>query len=191
MIIKRLAIFASGTGSNALNIIQSFKNLSTVEVAFILSNKSDAKIVSSARELGVNVEIVTNEEVETGVKIVELCKKQKIDYIVLAGFLRKIPSELIALYPNKIINIHPSLLPKYGGKGMFGVNVHNAVLQNKELETGITIHFVNEDFDKGEIIAQFKCAISEQETVESLQAKIHALEHANFPTIIKNTIEND
>lgn len=191
MIIKRLAIFASGTGSNALNIIQSFSSLSSIEVAFVLSNNPSAKIVNAAKEIGVNVELVSNEEVSTGKAIVDLCKREQIDYIVLAGFLRKIPSELIALYPNKIINIHPSLLPKYGGKGMYGANVHAAVLENKEKESGITIHFVNEEFDKGEIIAQFRCPISEVETLASLQEKIHALEQANFPTVIKNTIEHD
>ena len=191
MIIKRLAIFASGTGSNALNIIQSFNSLDTLEVAFVLSNNPAAKVVNAAEEMGINVEIVSNEEVENGKSLVDLCLREKIDYIILAGFLRKIPSELIRHYPNKIINIHPSLLPKYGGKGMYGLNVHKAVLESGDHETGITIHFVNEEFDRGEIIAQFKCAIDENESLDSLLEKIHSLEHANFPTVIKNTIEND
>lgn len=188
MNFKRLAIFASGTGSNALNIIRFFRNSDAVKVDFVLSNKQDAKIVSSAKDEGVNVVVVSNQEVEASDKIIELCIANKIDYIILAGFLRKIPEKLIRHYPDRIINIHPSLLPKYGGKGMFGANVHKAVLENNEKESGITIHFVNSEFDKGEIIAQFSCEVSSDETLESLQQKIHQLEHANFPAVIKNTV---
>ncbi|MBC9811271.1 phosphoribosylglycinamide formyltransferase [Crocinitomicaceae bacterium CZZ-1] len=184
----RLAIFASGTGSNALNIIQYFKTSDVVEIGFVLSNKQDAKIVNAAREQGVEVVVVSNQEVEAAGKLVDLCRENAIDYIILAGFLRKIPEQLIGLYPDRIINIHPSLLPKYGGKGMYGANVHKAVLENKEKVSGITIHFVNTEFDKGEIIAQFQCVVDEGETLESLQHKIHLLEHANFPNVIKNTI---
>ncbi len=184
----RLAIFASGTGSNALNIIRYFKTSDAVEIGFVLSNKQDAKIVPAAREEGVEVVVVSNQEVEKAGKLVDLCQEKNIDYIILAGFLRKIPEQLIGLYPDRIINIHPSLLPKYGGKGMYGAHVHKAVLENKETESGITIHFVNPEFDKGEIIAQFQCRVDEGETLESLQHKIHVLEHANFPTVIKNTI---
>lgn len=184
----RLAIFASGTGSNAINIIRFFKTSATVEVAFVLSNKSDARIVTTAKEAGVDVKVVSNQQVEDATVLVELCQANQIDYIILAGFLRKIPEQLITAFPNRIINIHPALLPKYGGKGMYGINVHKAVLENKEAESGITIHYVNAEFDKGEIIAQFKCAIDENETLETLQSKIHQLEHANFPTVIKNSI---
>lgn len=183
-----LAIFASGTGSNALNIIRFFKDSETVKVHFVLSNKHDAGIVDSAKAEGINVVVVSNQDVEEAVKIIDLCSSNKIDYIILAGFLRKIPEQLIELYPNRIINIHPSLLPEYGGKGMYGTNVHKAVLENKEKESGITIHYVNSEFDKGEIIAQFKCAVDENETLESLQQKIHQLEHANFPGIIEKAI---
>ncbi|MCO5259468.1 MAG: phosphoribosylglycinamide formyltransferase [Crocinitomicaceae bacterium] len=183
-----LAIFASGTGSNAMNIIQYFKNSDAVQVQFVLSNKPDAKIITSAQDENVKVLLASNAEVEEGDKIVELCTAHDIDYIILAGFLRKIPLKLIEKYPSQIINIHPSLLPKYGGKGMYGANVHKAVLENKEQESGITIHIVNSEFDKGEILAQFKCAISNEETLESLQQKIHYLEHTNFPQIIEKTI---
>lgn len=185
-----LAIFASGAGSNALNIIRFFKDSETVKINFVLSNKQDATIVTSAKEEGVNVVVVSNQDVEEGGKIVGLCESNKIDYIILAGFLRKIPEQLIVLYPNRIINIHPSLLPKYGGKGMYGANVHKAVLENKEKESGITIHYVNSEFDKGEIIAQFKCTIDDNETLESLQQKIHQLEHSNFPLIIEKAMAN-
>lgn len=185
-----LAIFASGAGSNALNIIRFFKGSETVKINFVLSNKRDAKIVDAAKAEGVNVVVVSNQDVEEAHKIIDLCTSNKIDYIILAGFLRKIPEQLIALYPNRIINIHPALLPKYGGKGMYGVNVHKAVLENKEKESGITIHYVNAEFDKGEIIAQFECKIDEDETLESLQQKIHRLEHANFPDTIEKVVAN-
>lgn len=184
---QRLAIFASGTGSNALNIIRFFKQSKLVEVGFVLSNKNDAPIVKSALQEGVEVEVVSNQDVESAQRIMELCASKSIDYIVLAGFLRKIPKELIEQYPNKIVNIHPSLLPKYGGKGMYGERVHKAVLENREKESGITIHFVNEEFDQGKIIAQFACAIDNSETLETLQQKIHKLEHENYPSVI-NTI---
>lgn len=183
-----LAIFASGAGSNALNIIRFFKNSEAVKINFVLCNKPDAKIVTAAKEEGVNVVVVSNQDVEEGIKIVDLCELNNVDYIILAGFLRKIPEQLIGLYPNRIINIHPSLLPKYGGKGMYGANVHKAVLENKEKESGITIHYVNSEFDEGEIIAQFKCTVDDSETLESLQQKIHQLEHANFPIIIEKTV---
>lgn len=185
---KKLAIFASGTGSNALNIIDFFKDSEEIEVAFVLSNKQDAKIVTTAPEAGVPVYVFSNAEVEEAGKVLELCFEQQIDYIILAGFLRKIPLSLFLAFPNKIINIHPSLLPKYGGQGMYGANVHKAVLANNEKVSGITIHFVNAEFDKGEIIAQFSCDLVENETLESLQEKIHQLEHAHFPTVIQNTL---
>lgn len=184
----KLAIFASGTGSNAMNIIRYFKDSHAIEVAFVLSNKPDAKIVSSAQTEGIDVIIVSNQEVKDATKIIDLCVANEIDYIILAGFLRKIPEALIQKYPNQILNIHPALLPNYGGKGMFGANVHKEVLKNKEKESGITIHIVNSEFDKGKIIAQFKCSIDENETLESLQEKIHQLEHLNFPEVINNLI---
>lgn len=189
MNLSKLAIFASGTGSNAMNIIDFFKHSSTVEVAFVLCNKSDAKIIQSASQIGIPVIVVSNELIERGDKIIKLCEEHAIDYIILAGFLRKIPMNLIQRYPNCIINIHPSLLPKYGGKGMYGANVHRAVLKNNEVESGITIHFVNSNFDEGEIISQFKCQIDEHESLETLQHKIHQLEHRFFPEIISKTIE--
>lgn len=188
MNLTRLAVFASGTGSNALNIIRFFKDSDSVKVSFVLSNKEDAPIVASAKEEGIDVVVISNQEVEAVDKIIDLCTSDRVDYIILAGFLRKIPEQLIELYPDRIINIHPSLLPKYGGKGMYGANVHKAVLENKEKESGITIHFVNSEFDRGEIIAQFRCEVDENETLESLQQKIHQLEYANFPAVIEKTI---
>jgi len=185
----KIALFASGTGSNAEKIIQYFAKSTLVDIVFVLSNKENAPIVSSAKAMGVSVVVCTNSEIENPSFLVRLCKEQDIQYIILAGFLRKIPDTLIAAYPEKIINIHPSLLPKYGGAGMYGMYVHTAVYAAKEKETGITIHYVSEEFDTGRIIAQYKVAIIENDTVETIQAKVHQLEHQNFaPTIEKELL---
>ena len=184
----KLALFASGSGSNALKIIDHFSENSSVEVVFLLTNKKDAPVITFAREKKIEVLCHTNEQVEDGIFLTNLCRERNIDLIILAGYLRKIPSKLIEAFPEKIINIHPSLLPKHGGKGMYGKFVHQAVLLAKDIETGITIHFVNEEFDKGKMIAQFKCAVSELDTLESIQKKIQQLEHANFPQVIENTL---
>lgn len=185
----KIALFASGTGSNAETIIRYFENRTTVAISFVLSNKAQAPIVSKAHSLGVPVVVCTNNEVEDSSYLVDLCQKEQIQYIILAGFLRKIPDTLIAAYPEKIINIHPSLLPKYGGAGMYGTYVHQAVRDAKESETGITIHYVSEEFDSGRIIAQYKVALIEKDTVEIIQAKVHQLEHLYFaPTIEKELL---
>ena len=188
MIRKNLALFASGRGSNALNIIDHFEGNPNVKIAFVLCNKATAPIVSSAREKGVNIIVCQNEDIEKPNYLIEICEKNNIDTVVLAGFLRKIPADFIRKYPNKIINIHPSLLPKYGGEGMYGKFVHEAVLMNGERETGITIHYVNEEYDKGEIIAQFKCTLSDQESTESIQNKVHTLEMEHFPKTIEKVM---
>lgn len=185
---QRIGIFASGTGSNAMNLIRTFSGSSELEVAFVLSNNPKAKILSTAKEAGINVHCFTNQEVADGKFLTDFCKEQKIDWIVLAGYLRLIPTELIQAFSDKIINLHPSLLPNYGGKGMYGRNVHVAVIENKEKESGITIHLVNEEFDKGRILAQFRCPITENDSVEDLEAKIHQLEQKYLPTVVKNTI---
>ena len=187
----RIAIFASGTGSNAVNLIQYFKTHSDIEVGFVLSNKADAPILKSAKDLGVEVFYHSNSEVANGSFLVELCKKQNIDWVILAGYLRLIPVELIRAYTYRIINLHPSLLPKHGGKGMHGAHVHEAVITNKEVESGITIHFVNEEFDKGLKIAQFTCAIHHEDTPSTLAQKIHQLEQSYLPVVIEKTILNN
>ena len=187
----RIAIFASGTGSNAINLIQHFKGHATIEVGFVLSNKLDAPVLSSAKALDVDVLYHTNEEVANGPFLVEACKTHQVDWIILAGYLRLIPTELIQAYNNKIINLHPSLLPKYGGKGMHGSNVHRAVIANQEAESGITVHFVNEEFDKGKIIAQFTCSINQGDSAETLAQKIHILEQSYLPTVVAKTIANN
>lgn len=185
---KRIAIFASGNGSNAMNIIKHFENHPMIEIAFVLANSPQAKVLQLAKEKGVKTILCTNEEAASEVYMVSICKNHHIDFIILAGFLRKIPSTLIQAFPEKIINIHPSLLPKFGGKGMYGMYVHEAVLLSGEKETGITIHFVNEEFDKGKIIAQFSVALNQDETPSSIQLKVQQLEHTYFASTIEKTI---
>lgn len=185
---QRIAIFASGTGSNAVNLIRFFKGHPTIEVAFVLSNKKEAKVLDSAIELGVPTRCYSNAEVADGDFLKSICAEERVDWIILAGYLRLIPAALIQAFDRKMINLHPSLLPNYGGKGMHGRNVHTAVIANGESKSGITIHFVNEEFDKGEIIAQFHCALNSSDTVESLESKIRYLEQSYLPTVVQNTI---
>ena len=185
---KRIVLFASGTGSNSINIIQHFKEHPKVEVVCVLSNNPSAKVLASATELGVTSSSFNREmflDKEGGV--LELLKEIQPDLIVLAGFLWKFPTHLLEQFP-MVINIHPSLLPKYGGKGMYGANVHQAVLDNKEAESGISIHMVNDVYDDGQILFQEKVAISPEESIESLQQKIHLLEHKHFPIVIENLL---
>lgn len=187
---KKIAIFASGSGSNAMNLIAYFKNDPLIEVAFVLSNRKDAPIVDKATQAGVHTIICSNEEAADGQFLVDLCKKHQINWIVLAGYLRLIPSELIQYFPERMINLHPSLLPNYGGKGMYGHHVHEAVLANGEKRTGITIHFVNEQFDKGAIIAQFQTSIAGFTAIEQIESAIRVLEHSYLPVVVKTTIVN-
>ena len=185
---QRLAIFASGTGSNALNIINYFDGHERIDICFVLSNKEDAPIVNSARKLNIPVKVYSNDQVSNGDYLTQVCQSEKIDWIVLAGYLRLIPTAFIKAYPSRIINLHPSLLPKYGGKGMFGDHVHRSVLANKELESGITIHFVNNKFDEGEIISQFRFAIEPTDELSQIQNKIRALEQEHLPRVVENTV---
>ena len=183
----KIAIFASGSGSNAENIATYFKVSSVAEVVLILTNKADAYVLERAKKLTLESVVFSSEQLKSG-ELVNLLKDKGIDFIVLAGFLLKIPENLIAAFPNKIINIHPALLPKYGGKGMYGDAVHKAVVANKEKETGITIHYVNEHYDEGAIIFQAKCAVSESDTYEEVAHKIHQLEYEHFPRVIEKIL---
>ncbi|TNE54928.1 MAG: phosphoribosylglycinamide formyltransferase [Bacteroidetes bacterium] len=185
---KRLGIFASGTGSNALNLIRYFEGHPKIQIAFVLCNNAHAPVVDATKKLGVPVEVISNQEAALPQKLIEICKKNGADYIILAGYLRLIPGEFIQKYPEKIINVHPSLLPKFGGKGMYGRYVHEAVLEANEVQSGISIHLVNEVYDEGRLIAQYSCDISENENLESLQKKIHALEMHYFPKTIESFI---
>ena len=187
-ILKTVAIFGSGNGSNAENIYNYFLNSSDVKIVFFCTNNKNAFIVNRAEKLNVPILFTNKDHLAKNSGIQKELKNYNVDYIILAGFLLKIPNNIISLYPKKIINIHPSLLPKYGGKGMYGLNVHAAVLKNKELESGITIHFVNEYYDEGEIILQKKCFISKEETINSLDKKIRFLELSFFPKTIEKII---
>jgi phosphoribosylglycinamide formyltransferase 1 len=187
---KSIALFASGNGSNAVNLIYFFQNHSQIEVKSLVCNKADALIVEKAKVLGVEVLIFTNKEFESELTVLQELDYRTIDWIVLAGFLRKIPINIIRGYQDRIINIHPSLLPKYGGKGMYGKFVHQAVIEAKEEKSGISIHLVNEEFDKGALLAQFETEISSNDTSDSLAEKIQLLEHKHFPIIVEQTLLN-
>ena len=189
--VKKIAIFASGAGSNAEKIIAHLKHHSSIEVALVVCNKPDAGVLSIAAEHHIPTLLIEKEQFFRGDTYLPELKKYGIDFIVLAGFLWKIPAALIAAYPNKIINIHPALLPKYGGKGMYGMKVHEAVIGAGEKESGITIHYVNEHFDEGEPIFQASILIDVDDTPESLAQKIHVLEHRHFPEEIEKLLLND
>lgn len=181
---KRIVIFASGTGSNAQAIINHFTDRQDVEVSHVLSNNLDAGVLEMAEQKGVPTYSFTRNELYKSKEVLEFLKSIDPDLLVLAGFMWIIPENIIKAFPNKIINIHPSLLPKYGGKGMFGDHVHRAVLANAEAESGISIHYVNEHYDEGELIAQYKVSIDTGEREETLVEKIKTLEHSNYPKVI-------
>jgi len=185
--MKNIAIFASGSGSNAENIFNYFENKADAGVVLMLTNNADAFVLKRAKKLAIESVVFSSEQLKSG-ELVSLLKNKSIDFIVLAGFLLKIPENLIAAFPNKIINIHPALLPKYGGKGMYGDAVHKAVVANKEKESGITIHYVNEHYDEGAIIFQAKCTVSETDTYEDVAHKIHQLEYEHFPRVIERVL---
>jgi formyltetrahydrofolate-dependent phosphoribosylglycinamide formyltransferase len=184
----RIAIFASGAGTNAQQIIGHFNSSPDIRVALIVCNKNGAGVLSIAAEENIPSLLIRKETFFSTDHYIAELKKNKIDFIVLAGFLWKVPEQLIKAYPKKIINIHPALLPKYGGSGMYGHFVHEAVIRNKEKESGISIHYVDEQYDHGKVIFQAKCTIDENDTAETLSKKIHALEHANYPAVIEKII---
>jgi phosphoribosylglycinamide formyltransferase-1 len=187
--MKNVAIFASGEGTNAENLFNYFNNDKRVKIKLVVTNNDSAGIVEKAERHKKNVQIISKTALEEYTsQIIEFLKTEKIDIIVLAGFLLKIPEQLVKAFPNQIINIHPALLPKHGGKGMYGHHVHKAVIANKEKESGITVHYVNEEYDKGEIILQETCEVSEAETVESLAAKIRKLEFEFLPKALEKII---
>lgn len=188
--VFRLAIFASGAGSNAQKIIDHFRHHPGIRVELIVCNKPGAGVLGIAEKERIRSLLIEKERFFRGDAYVAELKNEKIDLIVLAGFLWKIPTELISHWPGKIINIHPALLPKYGGKGMYGAFVHEAVITANEKESGITIHFVDEHYDHGATIFQAVCEIEPGDTAASLAAKIHALEHEHFPKVIESVLLN-
>lgn len=185
---KRIAIFASGSGSNAQKIMEHFKRNSEAEVVLILTNNPQAYVLQRADNFEVPSHIFTREEFYQTDNIIKLLKNLQVDLIVLAGFLWLVPVNLLKAFPNKIINLHPALLPKYGGKGMYGDYVHKAVLAAKEEESGITIHFVNEKFDEGEILHQSRFKIEPGDTLEMIKFKGQQLEHQHFPRVIESLL---
>lgn len=187
--IKNIVLFASGSGSNAEQIVSYFNQKNSARVVGIFSNNSNAKVLERAKRLNVPTEVFDKIELNEG-NVLEKLKQYKPDLIVLAGFLWKFPEHIIKEYPNKIINIHPALLPNYGGKGMYGMHVHQAVLKNKDKETGITIHYVNENYDEGEFIFQQSVNIEGCSTAEEIAEKIHVLEHKYFPAVIEQILKS-
>lgn len=188
--MKRIVIFASGSGSNAENIITYFQNSDLAKVVHVLTNKKDAKVLDRAKRLQVP-SLVFNKEELNGTMVLDALQRLKPDLIVLAGFLLKFPAHIIASYSNHIINLHPALLPKYGGKGMYGDNVHKAVIANHEKESGITIHYVNEHYDEGAIIFQVATLVEKKDTYKDVAAKIHVLEQKHFPLVIEQILHTD
>ncbi len=186
--MTRLAIFASGRGSNAHKIIEYFKKSNQIEVSLIVSNRSKAGVLMLAEENGIANSVIKKADFAESKQVLSTLKAHKVDVIILAGFLLKIPEYLIKAYPNRILNIHPALLPKYGGKGMYGIHVHNAVYDNKEKESGMTIHLVNEEYDKGRILFQAHCEITKDDIPEDIAAKVLKLEHKHFAPVIETYI---
>jgi len=187
---KNIAIFASGNGSNAQNIVEYFKDNKEVNIKLFLTNKKDAYVIERAKDLGIPCIVFTAKELRESNKIVDVLKEYSIDFIVLAGFLLRIPKNLIELFPNKIVNIHPALLPKYGGKGMYGDFVHQAVKEAGDAKTGITIHYVNEHYDEGQIVFQKEVELDSEDTPDRIAEKVHALEYAYFPKVIEDILYN-
>lgn len=180
----KIAIFASGSGTNAENIVDFFKMDSHIKVSLILSNKNSAYVLERARKLGVKSAVFTAEQLSNSIFVDSILAEEKIDAIILSGFLLKVPDRIIAKYSGRIINIHPALLPKFGGKGMYGMKVHKAVIDSGDTQSGITIHLVDEYYDNGKILFQSTCNVEPGDTPESLAEKIHKLEYRYFPEVI-------
>ena len=185
---KKIVLFASGSGSNVENIANYFTN-STVRIISVLTNNPDAFVVERSKNLGIPCSVFTKEELNSQ-EFVKKIQSLEPDLIVLAGFLLLIPDTLVSAFPNRIINIHPALLPKYGGKGMYGDNVHKSVYENREESTGISIHYVNNKYDDGDIIFQTSCVVNSNDLPKDIAGKVHDLEYKYFPEIIEKTLNN-
>ncbi len=186
--MKEIVLFASGSGSNVENIVQYFKDNDGIKVACVLTNNTKAYVIERCKQLEIPLLYFNRTAFSRSNTVLNVLHSLKPDLIVLAGFLWKIPKDLVTAFPNKIINIHPALLPKYGGKGMYGANVHKAVKENGEKETGITIHYVNEHYDEGAIIFQERTVLSEEDSFEAIAQKVHALEYEHFPKVIEKLL---
>ena len=185
--MNNIAIFASGSGSNAENLINHFSQSNRARVKLILTENPKAFVIQRANRLKISSHIFTMEQLKSG-EILELLKQLEIDFIVLAGFLKLLPQPIVETFGRRVVNIHPALLPKYGGKGMYGMNVHRAVIASKEIYSGITIHIVNTQYDEGDILFQAKCDILPSDTPETLAERIHALEYEHFPKVVEGYI---
>jgi len=186
--MRNIAIFASGSGTNAENIIKYFSDSKFAKVSLVLSNKREAYVLKRATSLNINAVFFDRRELYEEGKILRLLSENNIDFIVLAGFLWLVPENILDLYEKRIINIHPALLPKYGGKGMYGDRVHKAVIANNETESGITIHYVNKFYDKGDTIFQARCCVEPDDIPETLAARVHLLEYRHFPEVIEKLL---
>ena len=185
---KNIAIFASGSGSNTENIIRYFRENEAIQVSLVISNRSDAYVLERAHRLGVPCNVFPKEDWVAGDEILAVLQEYHIDFVVLAGFLVRVPDLLLHAYPNKIINIHPALLPKFGGKGMYGNRVHEAVVAAGEKKSGITIHYINERYDEGNIVFQAVCPVLPTDSPEDVAKKVHALEYEHFPRVIERVL---
>lgn len=188
---KRIAIFASGSGSNCENLIRYFKDSEMVECALVVSNKADAYVLERAKRLGVPTAIMPKALLNDADEMMPLMREYDIDFIVLAGFLPLVPNFLLDAFPRRIVNLHPALLPKYGGKGMWGHHVHEAVKAAGETETGMTVHWVTPVCDGGDIIAQYKCKIAPSDSVDDIAEKEHQLEMRYFPEVVERIIREE
>ncbi|MBP3407757.1 MAG: phosphoribosylglycinamide formyltransferase [Bacteroidaceae bacterium] len=186
--VKRIAILASGSGSNAENIANYFKGSDYAEVSFIIANNPQAYVIERAKRLGIECAVVTKAQFIEADTIIAMLKERDIDFVVLAGFLLLVPAKLIQAYPGRIVNIHPALLPRHGGKGMYGDRVHKAVVESGDTESGITIHLIDEQYDKGTTFFQAKCEVLPTDTPDDVAAKVHALEYEHFPHVIEEIL---
>ena len=187
--MKNIAIFASGSGTNAENLIRFFRTSTYGRVKLVLSNRPDAGVLERAQSLDVEAVVFNREQFYQSRDILDMLVERSIDYVVLAGFLWLVPEYLLEPFENRMINVHPALLPKYGGKGMYGHHVHAAVIENREEESGITIHRVNQKYDDGSIVFQARCKVEEGDTPESLAQRIHQLEYEHFPVVVENLLK--
>lgn len=187
---KKIAVFASGTGTNAEKIFEHFKDRPQIEVALLFSNNASAGVLNIAMRYEIPTVVFNRSEFYDSNAILNRLVKEEIEWIVLAGFMWLVPESLVKAFPNKIINIHPALLPKFGGKGMYGMHVHEAVKADNETISGISIHFVNQQYDEGSIIAQFSCQIEHSDSATEIAKKVQRLEHENYPKVIEELVLN-
>lgn len=184
-----IAIFASGSGSNAENIAKYFSGRDDIRVSLIISNRKEAPVHERSKKLGIPSYTFSKSEIEEGSQVLKTLRNYNVNFIILAGFLLKISNPLLEAFPNRIINIHPALLPNHGGKGMYGDRVHQAVIKSGELQTGITIHYINENYDEGDIIFQKTCKVSPEDTLEDIANRVHSLEYEYYPKIIESILK--